>query len=261
MSFLILRSLPEIRFAHRFCDACYHGHIPRREHRIEISVITEGGFSVTQDGKTYTAVAGDIVCNFYGSSMEVVADAYHCHHTVCFSVEYDVTPGRALPPVVLHGAERREQCRRLIDEIIHSLALRPSHTWKTAGLFLQLLDELERCCGAQEREGTPGEDRYVAQAKRYVFEHMSQPIRQSEIAAHLGITSEYLCNVFKKCEHTSVMRFVNEAKLTGIRLMMESKGIPLHQAAAQYGFSDANYVSRLYKKYYGRPITEAVRTN
>ena len=55
------------------------------------------------------------------------------------------------------------------------------------------------------------------------------------------------------------MRFINETKLTGIRLMMESKGIPLHQAAAQYGFSDANYVSRLYKKYYGRPITEAVR--
>lgn len=259
MPFLTLYSLPEIRFAHRFCDEQYHGHIPQRESRIEISVITEGGFRVTQGQSTYTAVAGDIICNFYGSPMTVDTDAYHAHHTVGFSVKYDVAPGRALPPLVLHGAERRETCRRLIDEIIRSFALQPSHTWKTAGLFLQLLDELDRCCDAQGDKGTPGEYRYVGQAKRYALEHISQPIRQSEIAAHLGITSEYLCNVFKKSEHISIMRFINETKLTGIRLMMESKGIPLHQAAAQYGFSDANYVSRLYKKYYGRPITEAVR--
>ena len=259
MPFLTLHSLPEIRFAHRFCDELYHGHIPQRESRIEISVITEGGFRVTQGQSTYTAVAGDIICNFYGSPMTVDTDAYHAHHTVGFSVKYDVVPGRALPPLVLHGAERCETCRRLIDEIIRSFALQPTHTWKTAGLFLQLLDELDRCCDAQGDKGTPGEYRYVVQAKRYALEHISQPIRQSEIAAHLGITSEYLCNVFKKSEHISIMRFINETKLTGIRLMMESKGIPLHQAAAQYGFSDANYVSRLYKKYYGRPITEAVR--
>ncbi|MBE6691621.1 MAG: helix-turn-helix transcriptional regulator [Ruminococcaceae bacterium] len=259
MPFLTLHSLPEIRFAHRFCDDLYHGHIPQRKNRIEISVITEGGFRVTRGQSTHTAVAGDITCNFYGSPMMVDTDAYHAHHTVCFSVEYDVAPGRALPPLVLRGAEGREACRRLIDEIIRSFALHPSHTWKTAGLFLQLLDELDRCCDAQRDEGTPGEHRYVVQAKRYALEHISQPVRQSEIAAHLGITSEYLCNVFKKSEHISIMRFINETKLTGIRLMMESKGIPLHQAAAQYGFSDANYVSRLYKKYYGRPITEAVR--
>ncbi len=259
MPFLTLNSLPQIRFAHRFCDDCYHGRIPQRENRIEISVITEGSVYVTQGQSTDTAVVGDMICNFYGSPMTVDTDAPHAHHTVGFSVEYDVMPGRALPPVVLHGTERREACRRLIDEIIHSFALHPSHTWRTAGLFLQLLDELERCCGEGAFQGTPGEHRYVTQAKRYILEHISQPVRQSEIAAHLGITSEYLCNVFKKCEHMSVMRFINEAKLTGVRLMMESKGLPLHQAAAQYGFSDANYVSRLYKKYYGCPITEAVR--
>ncbi len=259
MPFLKLKSLPEIQFAHRFGADTYHGRIPEHADRVEITVITAGGLCVTQGGKTYSAGEGDIVCNFYGSPMTVDADAYHCHHTVCFSVESDVMQGRALPPAVLHKAERFEQCRRLIDEIIHSFVLNPSHTLKTSGLFLQLLHELELCCESQANDAAPGECRYVRQAKRYIFEHISQPIKQNEVASYLGITSEYLCNVFKKSEHTSIMRFINETKLARIKLMMEGKGISLHQAALQYGFADPNYVSRLHKKYYGRALTEEVK--
>ena len=259
MPFLKLNALPEIRFAHRFCAESYHGRIPANARCIEISAITAGGFCVTRDGKRYDAEAGDLICNFYKSPMAVDTDAYHCHHTVCFWVECEPIQGQRLPPVVLHAPERFERCLRLIDEIIHSFALRPAHTWKTGGLFLQLRGELELCCGAQASVAAPGESPYARQAKRYIFEHISEPIKQSEIAAQLGITSEYLCNVFKKSEHTSVMRFINETKLTQIRSMMESKGIPLHQAALQYGFADPNYVSRLYKKYYGRALTEEVK--
>ena len=259
MPFLKLNALPEIRFAHRFCAENYHGRIPAKTHCVEISAITAGGFCVTQDGQKHEAGEGDLICNFYKTPMAVDTDTYHCHHTVCFGGEWEPVPGQTLPPVVLHAPERFERCLRLINEIIHSFALRPAHTWKTAGLFLQLLDELALCCSVPTSSAAPGESRYVRQAKRYIFEHLSQPIKQSEIAAFLGITSEYLCNVFKKSEHTSVIRFINEAKLTQIRSMMESKGIPLHQAALQYGFADPNYVSRLYKKYYGRALTEEVK--
>ena len=258
MSFLSLHALPTLRFAHRFCADEYHGRIPAHSDRIEISVVVEGSFWVTQNGRRYLARTGDIVCNFYKSAMSVDADAPHCHHTVCCLVGFDLTAGAELP-AVLPGEERGAACRALIDEIIRSAALRSENTLKTAGLFLQLLGEVERCCLQAEHTATMGEYRYVRQAKRYIFEHISEPIRQSEIAMQLGITPEYLCNVFKKSEHCSLMRFVNEVKLSQIRVMMESKGIPLHQAALQYGYADPNYVSRLYKKYYGRSITEAVR--
>ena len=258
MSFLNLHGLPTLRFAHRFCAEEYHARIPAHLGRIEISVITAGGFVVTQNGRSYSAREGDIICNFYENTMTVDADAPHCHHTVCALVDFDLTAEVALP-TVLSGEERGGTCRALIDEIIRSVALRPENTLKTAGLFLQLLGEVERCYTQGTQNATPGEYRYVRQAKRYIFEHISEPIRQSEIAAQLGITPEYLCNVFKKSEHCALMRFVNEVKLAQIRAMMESKDIPLHQAALQYGYADPNYVSRLYKKYYGCSITDAVR--
>lgn len=256
MSFLDLRALPQIRFAHRFHAPSYHALIPAREGRIEISVLTAGSFRVTQDGVCYTAREGDIVLNLYGTPMAVDTDGEHGHHTVCFSVPFELRQG-IKPLSVLSGKERGAACRALIDEIIRSFALRPESTLKTAGLFLQLLGEVERCLQDGD-SATPGEARYVRQAKRYIFEHISEPICQRDVAAHLGITPEYLCNVFKKSEHCALMRFVNEIKLSQICAMMESKHIPLYQAALQYGFSDPNYVSRLYKKYYGRPITEVV---
>ena len=37
---------------------------------------------------------------------------------------------------------------------------------------------------------------------------------------------------------------------------MESSGMKLYEAALQYGYSDPNYVSMLYKKLFGRNITE-----
>ena len=260
MSVLTLSSLPQIHFAHSYSADSYHGFIPARPNRIEISVIVSGGFCVTQDQKSYLAGEGDIIFNLYGSDMTVVADEPHCHHTVCFTVEHTLREGAELP-LVLRGAARDGRCRALIDEIVRCFALRSSDGWREAGLFLQLMEEVVACVGREAYRGTHGENRYVAQAKRYVLEHISQPVTQGEIAAHLGITPEYLCNVFKKSEGRTLMRFVNETKLTLIRNMMESKGLPLYQAALQYGYADPNYVSRLYKKYYHRPITAAVREN
>ena len=50
-----------------------------------------------------------------------------------------------------------------------------------------------------------------------------------------------------------------ELKLENVRNLMETRNIPLWQAAAQYGFSDPNYVSKLYKKYYNDNITHHKR--
>ena len=37
---------------------------------------------------------------------------------------------------------------------------------------------------------------------------------------------------------------------------METKKLPLYEAATMYGYSDPNYVSRLYKKMFGFNITD-----
>ena len=86
--------------------------------------------------------------------------------------------------------------------------------------------------------------------------HLKEPILQKEVAAHLLITPEYLCNIFKKATGESLIKFINSVKLTKIRALILHENLKLNQAAILYGYSDPNYVSKLYKKYYGHNITD-----
>ena len=62
--------------------------------------------------------------------------------------------------------------------------------------------------------------------------------------------------VFKKTEGISFQKYVNFEKLEAIKNLMEKEHVHLYEAAALFGYTDPNYVSRLFKKYYGYNITD-----
>jgi YesN/AraC family two-component response regulator len=53
----------------------------------------------------------------------------------------------------------------------------------------------------------------------------------------------------------TLIRYVNLHKLTDIKNLLEKENLPMYKVAEMYGYSDANYVSTLYKKIFGRNIT------
>ena len=253
-----IRQLPTFSFAHKFSMVGYSARITLRPQQMEISMITEGELTVLHNGAQDVAKKGDIICNL-GQVLDVSYAGYHAHRTACFFVETapDVPPLDF--PIVIHAPQNSAACLRLIDKIIAAGVLDPEDHLKLSGLFLQLLGEVADACRGGGTVHSPGERRYVDSAKRYISDHINEPIAQSDIAAFLGITPEYLCSVFKKCEGCSVMRFINEIKLTHVRSLMENDRLTLSQAAAQYGFSDPNYVSKLYRRYFNETITGAVK--
>ncbi len=258
MTDISMGALPRFIFAHKFSTNNYHTAFPLTFNRIEISIITEGKLSVTCNGEKKIAQKGDIIFR-YRSAPTVDSDEFHSHHTVCFSVDIDaeVTPFDI--PVVIHSPANSLTCLHLIDRIIQVSILDPENGLTLSGLFLQLLGELDSICRSSRIQSAPGEYRYAERAKKYIYDHISDPILQNDIASFLGITPEYLCYVFKKCEGCSVIRFVNKIKLTRVRMLMENNQLSLSRASAEYGFSDPNYVSKLYKKYYNETITQAIK--
>ena len=52
------------------------------------------------------------------------------------------------------------------------------------------------------------------------------------------------------------MSFINRTKLRKIKTLIDRENMKLYQAAEAFGYSDANYVSRLYKKLFGKNITK-----
>lgn len=251
-----LLGLPRLLFAHAYGAKRYESVLQPNPNTIEVSVITAGELIAEQDGERYVLHEGDLLCDLYRSPLHVCADGPHSHHTVCFILPFaDGAPAAedtVTLPVFLPASPDTAACRRLIDEIIRRQALSPDAPLGCAGLFLTLLAAAGEGCRRSALSCTAGEMRYVERAQRYICDNLSRPIRQQEVAQHLGITPGYLCAVFKKCTGGSVTQFINRQKLTGVRALMEKEHLPLCEAAALFGFSDPGYAGRLYRRYFGQ---------
>ena len=254
-----IKTLPHVEFAHVHHAATYLNTFPQRENAMEITYISEGEITVTYHGSEYVASKGDIVCLPYDQTQICIrANAYHAHHTVLARLTWTIQgDGNGLYlPIVTPAQLDVCAAANIIDELIGNQLIFKTSPTKGATMFLGLLYEIDRCNRRQKKLPLPGEALYTLRAKEYVQGRLHAPITQKSVAAHLGISPEYLCAVFKKTQGISFMKYVNTEKLEGIRVLMAKEGVRLYEAAALFGYSDPNYVSRLFKKYYGYTITD-----
>lgn len=259
MNTIDIESLPIIRFAHVFCIDSYKNVFAPKEHFMEITYVSEGCITLEYDGKKLIAQKGDVVCMLYNKQVRITTDTFHEHHTVGVRIHWKTlensTAGLYLP-LVTPAEHASGKIIKLIDQIIEEqFAYKECAAKGTAKVF-DLLCEIDACNRRTQRLTLPGEHLYAKQAKEYIHKNIHAPIAQAAIAAHLGITPEYLCAVFKKAEGIPLIKYCNQLKLQKIEELMERENMRLHEAAALFGFSDPNYVSTLFKKYKGYSVTK-----
>lgn len=247
-----ISNLPSIAFAHEYGAERYRNRFFTHPARIEVCYVVEGELDIIGKNGTYTAHVGDVICMLYDGSVTVSAGGAHVHRTVCARAQWrDSAGGIAIPSII--KADDAQEIRALIDRAVTEQNSYIGSLTREAELVMSLLCAVDRAAGAGERHG---EYSYVRKAKHYVATHIRERITQREVAAALGITPGYLCAVFKKAQNDTLMQYINKTKLTAIRGIMQKEHVPLYTAAAMYGYSDPNYVSRLYKKLFSRNITE-----
>ena len=252
-------SLPRVRYAHAFQTKSYQHTFPPKDDWLEISYISEGKLVITCNGEEYIAQKGDIICLCcYPHSICVKTDELHEHHTVIARVKWERREdarGLCLPMVTPESLHTKKAAKQIEEFVCNPLLFQESPS-KGAVLFLDLLAEIDRCNRNARKEHSPQELLYSRRAKEYVQQHLHSSMEQRRVAAHLGLSPEYLCAVFKKTEGMSFIRYVNTQKLESVKMLMEKEDLPLYEAAARLGYGDPNYVSRLYKRYYGHNITD-----
>lgn len=253
-----LLSEPKIIFAHTFSAAEYSNFIPKAKDTMEISYISDGKTQLRIHNENYENQKYGVHVNLKSEDYYIKSLDFHEHHTVCFSVKFKVLPedyDKRSPFLLRFNG--KEKIHALIDDIIRTNTLYPEKKLTVTGLFLQLIDEINCSLIGKNSKKADLASLYVLKAKDYVYKHMSAPIQQKDVARYLDITPEYLCYVFKKETGTSLIQFINTTKLTKIRQLIVKENLKLYEAAALYGFSDPNYVSKLHKKYFGYSVTES----
>lgn len=254
-----IETMPCVKFAHHYRADSYHHRFMEKENSMEISYISEGSILVCCNGEEYVAKKGDVVVfPFNRERITVSAELYHEHHTVFADLKWSLQnniDGLYLP-IVTPAAFNTKSAANIIDKLIRNQLLFKNSKAKGGTLFLELLCEIDACNRRHRIPNIPSEILYVRRAKEYVQNNLSVPITQKEVAQYLSISSEYMCAIFKKVEGISFQKYVNYEKLSAIKNLMEKESAYLYEASALLGYSDPNYVSRLFKKYYGYNITD-----
>lgn len=253
-------NLPKIAFAHVFESDSYKNVITAKSSLIEISFVEKGELCYENNGEEKRIGEYGLCCNLYNADTRVYSMNFHEHHTVAIVLDFDFAHESEGENVLFLrkflSLQKRSKIHDLIDEIIKNYTLYPENSLYHAGLCYQILSEYSVISKANGQEYKREPTFYASKVKKYVYNNLNRPISQREIAKHLNITPEYLCSVFKKETGGSLIKFINQTKLSRIRNIMQKEKIKLNEAAYLMGYSDPNYVSKLFKKYYGFNISE-----
>lgn len=92
---------------------------------------------------------------------------------------------------------------------------------------------------------------YVKKAEEYVYLHLHETIRVSDIAKTLGINSDYLTKVFKKEKGISVQQYIQEEKMKEAERLLSYSSYSISEIAAFLSFSSQSHFSKCFRKIYG----------
>ena len=76
------------------------------------------------------------------------------------------------------------------------------------------------------------------------------------MAAAVGVSKNYLTNIFSSSEGMPLMEHINRRKLAYMLEMISRYGYTLAQAGELVGYGDVNYISRIFRRYYGMSYSE-----
>ncbi len=225
---------------------------------LEFAYVSEGRLEVTKGTEKYIAEKDDILCAVRDVHTSVSSSGYHSHHVVSIDTlwkfsEKSISAFRI--PYVLKRCPETEEIKRFIDEFIYSSYIYENSPGRTAELFFKILCKIDQACRRNEDPYQPKYSLVAEKAKSYIQRNIKKPITQKMVAEHLGVSPSYLCSVFKKSEGMTLIRYVNIHKLTDIKNLLDKEHLPMYKVAEMYGYTDANYVSYLYKKLFGQNIT------
>ncbi len=250
-----------------------YGDTPEDGAVLEIGFVEQNPILLTYEDKEYRLDENCIFvippnCTF---GVRTLDKGIHRHTSVeflikcrnCFTDACPPPSGNTLSlPMILPPSQSSKDVISLIRSIVLEKNTRHSRSYfEECADFMLLLHKLSYL--AQEVVGgdgiTPANHRYSTQAKAYVSENIGKKVTVSEVAAAVGLSKNYLTNIFSASEGITLTEYINRRKLSYMVELIRRYGYTLAEAGEHVGYTDVNYISRMFKRYYGMTVTEYKR--
>lgn len=266
---------PRILFAHHVITDKYRNRFPNYEDLLEVSLVEEGTILYEyEDGTrgqtppgTLAPILKDLRCRTYTEQ-----GVLQKHSTVGVIAKYELfrrhtaqvpdadalrtavqETGTILIPYQWDLGSRRGEIEALLRRAISAhTAPSPTRDLHALSEWFSLTAALTELVLEQIAHGTrptpAAAASYVRHAKRYVAEHYAKRPCVADIAAHLGISTGYLHDIFKQSTGMGVIEYLNRYAINAIKDFLKSTPLSLREAGERVGIEDPAYMSRLFRK-------------
>jgi len=93
----------------------------------------------------------------------------------------------------------------------------------------------------------PGDNTFYL-AKKYIINHISEPILPKKICSSIGVSSNTLYKSVERNMNMSPTEFIRMMKIEESKKLLLKSGGSISSVAEQVGFSDVNYFIRVFKR-------------
>lgn len=100
---------------------------------------------------------------------------------------------------------------------------------------------------------------YSEMAVSYIIKNYRKKITVADIADEFGLTPNYLHAIFKQVKGTTIIEYLTAYRMNLAKTYIERFGLRAYEAAELVGIDDPAYFSRVFKKLYGKSISEFKR--
>ena len=100
----------------------------------------------------------------------------------------------------------------------------------------------------------------VKKGIKYISKHLKEALTVDEIADYAGYSKYYFCRCFKDITGYTVNSYINQAKIARTYKILCRGESTVGDVAAEYGFSDISYFTKVFKKYSGMTPSEYRKT-
>ena len=197
----------------------------------------------------------------------------HRHTSVEFLGRFRTKPAKGyappvrkyftLPLYIPPSPENSEICALIRSIVTAKMAQEGRTYFEDCADYMTLVHKLCERAAAMDSTSvaSPGNRRHCARAKAYISQNIDRKLSVAEIADAIGVSKNYLTNVFSASEGVPLTEYINRSKLSYMMILVRRYGYTLAQAGKHVGLTDVNYISRIFKRYYGMTVTEYKRSN
>ncbi|MBQ8310019.1 MAG: helix-turn-helix transcriptional regulator [Clostridia bacterium] len=219
----------------------------RERTRFEIDYYLEDGRSTFSNNTEYKIRKGYVLIGRPGET---------CNSLLPFKTKFLKFPADGRIAELLRTAptyfpvHRTYEAEQLLDEIIVLHTLGESTNLALCGklmcLIALLLEDANTLCKAS----TPT-TKAVADAKKFIDTHYSEPIRLADIASALSLSPSYCHAIFTSTCGITPHEYLTERRISAARELLCATSLPIGEIAERCGFSNQQYLGTVFKQHLG----------